>query len=218
MNINLVKIIRPELVPLQDVDEECNDPDIGDDHFNISSFSDAEFFPDDLNVRVRKPVPNDVIFELYTRHDHQQAAMNVLLLRWAALCDGLYAAAVDNVQFVGGELAALLAFIEAEAGLDRNKTHVIGYSLGAHVAGAAGAAFPGIGRITGLDPAGPMFISRGPSGRLDPSDAVFVDVIHTDAGSLLGGHFGYLGSLGHVDFFPNGGSVRPLLNSSLRLG
>jgi hypothetical protein len=51
-----------------------------------------------------------------------------------------------------------------------------------------------------------MFISRGPSGRLDPSDAVFVDVIHTDAGSLLSGHFGFLGSLGHVDFFPNGGS------------
>ncbi|KAF2357691.1 Lipase/vitellogenin, partial [Trinorchestia longiramus] len=59
---------------------------------------------------------------------------------------------------------------------------------------------------SGLDPAGPMFMNRKPSGRLDRSDAMFVDVIHTDSGSLLSGHFGYVGNLGHADFYPNGGS------------
>ena len=32
----------------------------------------------------------------------------------------------------------------------------------------------------GLDPAGPYFENTDPSVRLDPTDALFVDVIHTD--------------------------------------
>lgn len=36
---------------------------------------------------------------------------------------------------------------------------------------------------------------------LDKSDANFVDVIHT-----AGGAAGYFGTVGHVDFYPNGGT------------
>ena len=38
---------------------------------------------------------------------------------------------------------------------------------------------------TGLDPAGPLFESYSEDVKLDPSDAKFVDVIHTDAVPLI---------------------------------
>lgn len=37
----------------------------------------------------------------------------------------------------------------------------------------------------GLDPAGPQFTSRLPEDRLDPTDAQFVDILHTDIDGQL---------------------------------
>lgn len=59
---------------------------------------------------------------------------------------------------------------------------MIGFSLGAHVAGIAGQEIlkltsgRKIGRITGLDPAGPEFDGKDNYRVLDKSDARFVDV------------------------------------------
>lgn len=89
---------------------------------------------------------------------------------------------------------------------------MIGHSLGAHTAGYAGERIPGIGRITGLDPAEPYFQGMGPSIRLDPSDAQFVDVIHTDGRSfflLEMPGYGMSQSCGHIDFYPNNGKEQP---------
>lgn len=60
-----------------------------------------------------------------------------------------------------------------------------------------------IGRITGLDPAGPMFSSQSVplSVRLDATDADFVDVIHTNMGLFLRGEFGTPLPTGHADFY-----------------
>jgi hypothetical protein len=60
-----------------------------------------------------------------------------------------------------------------------------------------------------LDPAGPDFYQSQIPDRLDASDALFVDVIHTDGAPRMISGFGYLGVLGHVDFYPNGGSAQP---------
>lgn len=42
-----------------------------------------------------------------------------------------------------------------------------------------------VGRITALDPAGLYFHGVNKSSRLDPSDAGFVDVIHTDLKNFI---------------------------------
>lgn len=56
----------------------------------------------------------------------------------------------------------------------------------------------------GLDPAKPLYENSGPEDRLDVNDALFVDVMHTN-----GGRNGILKSLGHIDYFPNGGKKQP---------
>lgn len=62
--------------------------------------------------------------------------------------------------------------------------------------------------MLGLDPALPFFATLNSDWKLDKSDADFVDVIHTSAGT-----FGKLEATGHVDFYVNGGSLQPSCQS-----
>ncbi|KFV71225.1 Pancreatic lipase-related protein 2, partial [Dryobates pubescens] len=61
----------------------------------------------------------------------------------------------------------------------------------------------------GLDPAGPYFEGFPPEVRLDPSDAEFVDIIHTNAAHFPAAGLGMYNTTGHLDFYPNGGTVMP---------
>ena len=60
--------------------------------------------------------------------------------------------------------------------------------------------------FSGLDPADPNFQHLPFVIRLDPADAQFVDVIHTDGrdfANTVG--FGLAQQSGHIDFYVNGG-------------
>lgn len=86
--------------------------------------------------------------------------------------------------------------------------------LRAHVAGNAGRLYASetgnkLAKISGLDPAGPLFTVPLPVPKLNKENALFVDIIHTNMGGL--GDVGVLGS-GHVNFFPNGGVSQPGCN------
>lgn len=89
--------------------------------------------------------------------------------------------------------------------------------MGAHVAGFTGQEIRNISRITGLDPASPLFEGYSADVRLDPTDALFVDVIHSNGDSFIRGGFGFFGPMGSVDFYPNGGKVQVGCNSALSI-
>lgn len=93
-------------------------------------------------------------------------------------------------------------------GVRPENLHVIGYSVGAHIAGLLANYIPvedgKLGRITGLDPTIFFYTGANHSRGLDPSDANFVDVIHTGAGIL-----GQWRPSGHADFYVNGGTSQP---------
>merc|ERR1712098_150565 len=66
-----------------------------------------------------------------------------------------------------------------------------------------------ISRMTGLDPAFPFFELQGSEGRIDKSDAEFVQIVHTNSGFLWEGCLSFKEPLGHVDFYPGGGAHQP---------
>ncbi|KAG8147808.1 hypothetical protein E2320_022983, partial [Naja naja] len=97
--------------------------------------------------------------------------------------------------------------IKEQFGYSLDKVHLLGYSLGAHVAGIAGSLTnTKINRITGLDPAGPLFEYAEASRRLSPDDAVFVDVLHTYIRGSPDRSIGIQQPVGHIDIYPNGES------------
>lgn len=60
-----------------------------------------------------------------------------------------YVRAAANTRLVGKQLSMLLEGLNRHLGLPFHNVHVIGFSLGAHVAGFAGAELKNLSRITG---------------------------------------------------------------------
>ncbi|XP_061883641.1 LOW QUALITY PROTEIN: lipoprotein lipase [Entelurus aequoreus] len=145
-------------------------------------------------------------------HQRERTA-NVIVVDWLGTAQNHYGLAAHNTQVVGREVARFIDWIQETSNIPLDDLHLIGYSLGAHVAGFAGShAANKVGRITGLDPAGPDFEGEHRQRRLSPDDAAFVDVLHTFTGDSLGLSIGIQQPVGHVDIYPNGGSFQPGCN------
>ncbi|CAG9566037.1 unnamed protein product [Danaus chrysippus] len=137
--------------------------------------------------------------------------VNVIVLDWRRLAISTYPTAVAGVPDVGKGLGRFLNFLNRVTGAPFNRMHLIGFSLGAHLVGNAGRELGGrVARVTGLDPAGPLWNTN--RNRFRASDGVYTEAIHTD-GSAVG--LGIGSAVADADFFPNGGKSQPGCATSL---
>ncbi|XP_075974882.1 pancreatic lipase-related protein 2-like [Anticarsia gemmatalis] len=132
---------------------------------------------------------------------------NVITIDWSEIASNpIYPWAAFSTRYIGKKIAKLLDAITLSYQVDGSNMHLLGHSLGSQImAYTASYSNQRIQRITGLDPARPFFeLPMMPQEcRLDKTDAVFVDIIHT-----CGGIYGYRKSHGHADFYPNNGKAK----------
>ncbi|CRK90495.1 CLUMA_CG004162, isoform A [Clunio marinus] len=141
--------------------------------------------------------------EAYLRNND----FNVIVVDWSRGAQTInYVQARNRVGPVGRILANFIDFLHDNEALNFEELTVVGFSLGAHVAGFAGKNVNRgrINTIIGLDPAGPLFPIRNPSERLNATDAEYVEIIHTNS-RMTGIGF----PIGDADFYPNGGMTQP---------
>lgn len=135
----------------------------------------------------------------FLQHDQDY---NLITVDWRrGAIDINYFAAKDRVESTGKTVAKFINFLAADGGADFNNIHIVGFSLGAHVAGFCGKTLNGsLGAIYGLEPAQPGFSFKDDVKRLAFTDAKYVEVVHTSKLS-------FRNPLGHVDFYANGGTA-----------
>lgn len=141
---------------------------------------------------------------------------NVITVDWSPLAFDDYPVSTGYLYGIGKHTGNLLIALNRTFNIPFEKFHLVGVSLGAQLAGFVGSHVQNetghsVGRISGVDPGGALF-NRAPNrSRLDRSDALFVDVMHTDWG-IIGARY----MAGHVDFFPdNGVAAQPYCRTTL---
>ncbi|GBP13201.1 Pancreatic triacylglycerol lipase [Eumeta japonica] len=138
---------------------------------------------------------------------------NVIVVDWSAGAGSInYATAMANTITSADSVARFINWLNRISGTMPVQYHIIGHGLGGHKAGIVGRRVDGTItyitevdenlRFTALDPSMLGWINH--SDRFQPTDALYTEVIHTNAGVN-----GYVAELGDVDFYPNGGELMP---------
>ncbi|XP_043643607.1 phospholipase A1-like isoform X1 [Drosophila teissieri] len=130
---------------------------------------------------------------------------NVIVADWSSSSANInYFSVVKLIETFGAQLAQFIRDLNRRFGADFDNMYLVGHSLGAQIAGSAGKRLKPnqVNTIFALDPAGPKFRHRGTEFRIDPSDAKFVESMHTSA------NFGFRRPTGNATFYPNYGAFQ----------
>ncbi|CAL8116603.1 unnamed protein product [Orchesella dallaii] len=144
--------------------------------------------------------------------------VNIIVVDWTCLSREplfKYYEAADSCKYAGEATAKFLVqLVKKNLIASYKDIHILGHSLGSHVAGSAGyyvhqLTKSKVGRITGLDPAGALFekggkLPKDTSKALDKADALFVDILHCNTGNIVttvGASLGTTVAAGHADFY-----------------
>jgi pancreatic triacylglycerol lipase len=116
-----------------------------------------------------------------------------------------YITSRNRVGPAGEVVGQFIDWLSSNGFLRHSDVHIIGHSLGSHVAGHAGknTRFGRIRAIFGTDPAGPLFNVNNPD-RLDIGDADYTESILTNVGGL-----GFDEPVTHATFYPAWGGTQP---------
>lgn len=146
----------------------------------------------------------DTAYQLITQDYIKYISSNLCIVDWNYLASMEYMTSAKNTVRVGDYTGDFITYLTNKKYFIMQDIKVIGFSLGAHVAGYVGARLNGrLPLVIGLDPAGPGFtqiIAKKTEARLNPSVAQFVQVLHTNRNE-----FGADALLGDVDYYANGG-------------
>lgn len=135
---------------------------------------------------------------------NDQVSHNVFVVNWHSAAVGpSYWQAVANMHPTAKHVSDFInRVLLKEARISGSRISIVGHSLGGHLSGfIARRVHDKVGRIIGLDPAGPCF--RKGSDRLSRSDATNVVTIHTNTD-----HEGNPDPLGHSSVFVEGGKFQ----------
>lgn len=146
--------------------------------------------------------PRDKAIETMKKAYDARGKNNFIVLDSTGFVDTLYTWSAFNTEEIGVWVGKALAKLVSNYPIEN--IHVMGHSLGAHIAGSVGRSFELetgklLKRVTGLDPANPCFNEGEGLHGLQRGDAEFIDVIHTN-NNVLGKEV----PVGDVDFYPNG--------------
>ena len=134
----------------------------------------------------------------------KKACVNVIAIDWQIPARSIYYyQSAANTPVVGQMIGCVINKLKNELNLDPKNVHLVGHSLGGQLVGYAGknVTDPKVGRITGLDPAGPGFVTLSENWKLSATDGTCVNVIHTNGaktGLIIDGM-----SFNHFIFFNN---------------
>ncbi|CAH0405502.1 unnamed protein product [Chilo suppressalis] len=169
-------------------------------------------FPTESSILVSNFAPNKrTIFTIHGLQDfdnsnafmvpaHMEAEdVNVIAVDWRA-GSNTYSEGVSQANQVGLIISGFINLLNNQFSYPPSQIRIVGVGLGGHIAAIAGRLVVGnIPHIVAIDPSLHGW-SHHP-GRLGTDAATIVEVLHTTAGIQ-----GYDLPLGHIDFYPNGGS------------